>query len=449
MIRRTGFVFDRWARRFMPDPMLFAVILSFVAFALGLVFTDSSPMQMMRHWYGGFWSLLEFGMQMCLILVTGHALATSPAVRKCINKCASLPRSQSGFVFMCAFTTGVMSLINWGLGIIWGALLAREAGRVSMQKNIRVHYPLLAAASYAGFLVWHQGLSGSAPLLVATENHFLVESMGIIPTSETLFSPMNIVMSAGLLIVIPLICVSMVPRGHDAVTLFSEVDRGTSGDDVPIETDRRNMVIAERLENSRALSFLTGASGMVYVVWYFASNGMKLNLNIVNFTFLFTGILLQGRPVNYIRAVSGGVKACSGIIVQFPFYAGIMGMMKGSGLAGVMACWFVSISGSATYPVYTFLSAGLVNLFVPSGGGQWAVQGPIMVEAAKALDLSMPRTVMAVAYGDQWTNMLQPFWALALLGITGLKAREIVGYTMVVMLLTGVLFMAGLLLLPV
>jgi short-chain fatty acids transporter len=214
------------------------------------------------------------------------------------------------------------------------------------------------------------------------------------------------------------------------------------------EVSRDKMVIADKIENSWIISTIIGIGGMIYLVYYFATKGFELNLDIVNFAFLFLGILFQRTPINYVRAVSEGAKACAGIIVQFPFYAGIMGMMAKSGLVGVIAGWFVAISGPLTYPVFTFLSAGLVNIFVPSGGGQWAVQGPIMVEAAKVLNLSIPKTIMAVAYGDQWTNMLQPFWALPLLGITRLKAREIVGYTMVVMILTGILICLGVAFLP-
>jgi short-chain fatty acids transporter len=155
----------------------------------------------------------------------------------------------------------------------------------------------------------------------------------------------------------------------------------------------------------------------------------------VNFTFLIVGIILHKRPIAYVRAVAEGVRGCAGIILQFPFYAGIMGMMKFSGLVVVMAGWFVAISNTTSYPVFTYISACIVNLFVPSGGGQWAVQGPIMVQAAHTLHFSIPKTIMALAYGDQWTNLFQPFWALPLLGICGLRARDIMGYCMAVMLI--------------
>ena len=214
------------------------------------------------------------------------------------------------------------------------------------------------------------------------------------------------------------------------------------------EGSKEKMVPADRIENSRVISLIIGIAGLIYVVYYFGTKGFQLNLNIVNFTFLMVGIILQGTPINYIRAVSEGAKACAGIIVQFPFYAGIMGMMKFSGLVAVIAGWFVAISNPTTYPVFAFLSAGIVNLFVPSGGGQVAVQGPVMIEAAKTLGFSINKTLMAIAYGDEWTNMLQPFWALALLGITRLKAREIVGYTMVVLVVSAIIFILGLFFLP-
>jgi len=448
MIRAMGSTFDKWARKWMPDPMLFAILLTFVTYILGLIFTQTGPFEMIKHWYKGFWVLLTFGMQMCLILVTGHALATSKIVRNGIEKLAEIPKKQGGAIFLVALTAGIASLINWGLGIIVGALMAREVGRSGHLRNIKMHYPLLAAAGYGGFLVWHMGLSGSAPLLVATGKHFLVDKIGIIPVSQTIFSPMNIVLSIVLLFAVPLICMAMAPKEEDDFETIVDVDPTLVEKEEVVEISRQEMAIADKIENSVTISLIIGIAGIIYVIYYFATKGFKLNLNIVNFAFLFLGIIFQRTPINYVRAASEGAKACSGIIVQFPFYAGIMGMMKFSGLVAVIAGWFVAVSTGYTFPVFNFLSAGLVNLFVPSGGGQWAVQGPIMVAAAETLKLSVPKTIMAVAYGDQWTNMLQPFWALALLGITRLKAREIIGYTMMVMVITGIIIILGLLLLP-
>jgi short-chain fatty acids transporter len=443
-----GAAFDRWARKWMPDPMLFAIILTFLTYLLGLIFTKTGPFEMVKYWYDGFWTLLSFGMQMCLILVTGHALATSPIMRRTIEKLAEIPKNQAGAVFLVGLIAAIASWINWGLGIIIGALMAREVARSGNQRNIPMHYPLLGAAGYAGFLTWHGGLSASAPLLVATKGHFLEAQIGIIPSSQTLFSPMNIVISILLILLIPIVCMLMAPTGEKEIVTIVDVDPNLVKKDEPKVLKMEEMVIADKIENSRIISWVIGLAGLVYVVYYFGTKGFSLDLNIVNFTFLFVGILLQGRPINYIRAVSEGAKACAGIIIQFPFYAGIMGMMKFSGLVAVIAGGFVAISNDVTYPIFAFLSAGLVNLFVPSGGGQWAVQGPIMVQASQTLNFSIDKTIMAIAYGDEWTNMLQPFWALALLGITRLKAREIVGYTMVVLVASAILFILGLLLLP-
>jgi short-chain fatty acids transporter len=443
-----GAAFDKWARKWMPDPMLFAIILTFLTYLLGLIFTKTGPFEMVKYWYDGFWTLLSFGMQMCLILVTGHALATSPIMRRTIEKLAEIPKNQAGAVFLVGLIAAIASWINWGLGIIIGALMAREVARSGNQRNIPMHYPLLGAAGYAGFLTWHGGLSASAPLLVATKGHFLEAQIGIIPSSQTLFSPMNIVISIALILLIPIVCMLMAPTGEKAIVTIVDVDPNLVKKDEPKVLKMEEMVIADKIENSRIISWVIGLAGLVYVVYYFGTKGFSLDLNIVNFTFLFVGILLQGRPINYIRAVSEGAKACAGIIIQFPFYAGIMGMMKFSGLVAVIAGWFVAISNDVTYPIFAFLSAGLVNLFVPSGGGQWAVQGPIMVQASQTLNFSIDKTIMAIAYGDEWTNMLQPFWALALLGITRLKAREIVGYTMVVLVASAIVFILGLWLLP-
>jgi short-chain fatty acids transporter len=444
-----GRTFDGLARKWMPDPMLFAILLTFITYVIGLVLTTSGPFEMIQHWYKGFWELLAFAMQMCLILVTGHALATSPLVRRGIEHLAEIPKKQAGAVFLVGLIAAIAAWINWGLGIIVGALIAREVGRSAELRGIPVHYPLLGAAGYAGFLTWHGGLSASAPLLVATEKHFLVDEIGIIPSSQTLFSPMNIIISIVLVLLIPTICMLMAPKDKNEIERITDINPDlVKKEEIPV-MPREHMVIADKLENSMLISGIIGVAGMIYVIWFFFTQGFKLDLNIVNFTFLFLGILFQRTPINYIRAAGEGARACAGIIVQFPFYAGIMGMMKYSGLVAIIAGWFVAISSEATYPIFTFLSAGLVNLFVPSGGGQWAVQGPIMVAAAKTMDFNMNKTIMAVAYGDQWTNMLQPFWALALLGITKLKAREIVGYTMVVMVVSAFVFILGLWFLPV
>ena len=447
MIRRTGEVFAALARRWIPDPFLFAALLTFLTILLGVLLgNDVSLLDMVRYWGEGFWDLLTFGMEMSLILVTGHALAHTPPVRALVNRLADLPRSGGGAAALVAATACLASLINWGLGLVVGALMALEVGRRAADRGLPVHYPLLGAAGYSGLTVWHGGLSGSAPLKVATAGHFLEAEMGRIPIQETLLSPLNLVTAAALLLAIPWICYKLSPLDAAAMTPIPEALR-TRPRTEPHPQGAGTPAAA--LNESVIVSLLLGGMGLGYVLWRLASSGLALDLGTINLLFLSLGILLHGRPVRYVAAVNQAVRGVAGIILQFPFYAGIMGMIRGSGLVGVLAGGIVSISTLTTFPLLAFLSAGLANLFIPSGGGQWAVQGPILVEAAQALGASMPRTVMALSYGDQWTNLLQPFWALALLGITGLQARDLMGYTAVLFLFTGAIFALCLLLLPV
>jgi short-chain fatty acids transporter len=451
MIRRMGSYFSRWADKYMPDPFLFAILLTFLTLILGIIFTDNGPFAMLKHWNKGFWTLLTFSMQMCLILVTGYALATTKIVGRAIEVLADIPKTGAGAATLVAFVAIIAAYINWGLGIIVGALMARQVALRGYQKKVAMHYPLLGAAGYAGLAVWHGGFSASAPLLVATEGHFLADKIGIIPVTQTLFSPLNIVVAVFLIIGLPFLFRFFNPvEESETVTIdkvLPNVDELLAEKKEDSEQQRRDTV-ASKLENSMAISIIIGAMGLIIVIWYFATKGFKLNLNIVNFTFLFVGILLHRTPINYVRAIAEGTRGCAGIILQFPFYSGIMGMMKFSGLIVVIAGWFIAISNQFTYPLFTFISAALVNIFVPSGGGQWAVQGPVIVEAAKTIGVSYSKSVMALAYGDQWTNLFQPFWALALLGLTGLKARQIMGYCMAVMLIGIVFFVLALVFLP-
>jgi len=451
MIRRMGSYFSRWADKYMPDPFLFAILLTFLTLILGIIFTDNGPFAMLKHWNKGFWELLTFSMQMCLILVTGYALATTKAVRRAIEALADIPKTGAGAATLVALVAIIAAYINWGLGIIVGALMARQVALRGYQKKVAMHYPLLGAAGYAGLAVWHGGFSASAPLLVATDGHFLADKIGIIPVSQTLFSPLNIVVAVFLIIGLPFLFRFLTPvDAGDIVTIdkvLPNIDDYLAEKEEDSGQQRRDTV-ASKLENSMVISIIVSVMGLIIIVWYFATQGFKLNLNIVNFTFMMVGILLHRTPINYVRAIAEGTRGCAGIILQFPFYAGIMGMMKYSGLIVVIAGWFVAISNQFTYPLFTFISASLVNIFVPSGGGQWAVQGPVVVEAAKTIGVSYSKTIMALAYGDQWTNLFQPFWALALLGLTGLKARQIMGYCMAVMLIGIVFFILALLFLP-
>lgn len=434
-------------QKYLPDPFLFAVILTFIVFGLGIIFTGQGPMDMILHWSGGFWKLLAFSMQMALVLVTGHTLANAPIVKKGLSSLAGIAKTPGQAIITVTVVSTIACWINWGFGLVIGALFARELAR----QVKGVDYRLLIASAYSGFLVWHSGLSGSIPLKLATGGADLATATGgavteAISTNSTIFAGFNIIIFLVILVILPFLNKAMHPKAENVVTIDPRL---LQDNDETAATSAKEMTPADKMENSPVISILVGIMGFAFIIYYFSKNGFKLNLNIVNFLFLFTGIILHGTPRRFLDAVTNAAKGTSGIILQFPFYAGIMGMMtgvsaEGLSLAGAMSNWFVSISNQTTFPLFSFLSAGLVNFFVPSGGGQWAVQAPIMMPAGAALGVPAAKTAMAIAWGDAWTNMIQPFWALPALGIAGLGARDIMGFCVIDLICTGLIISAGL-----
>ncbi|WP_066015549.1 short-chain fatty acid transporter [Endozoicomonas atrinae] len=431
-------------QKYLPDPFIFAALLTLFVFLMAMPMSSQGPMAMVNAWAGGFWGLLEFAMQMALVVVTGHAMASAPVFKRGLSHIAGMAKTPTQAIYLVSFISALACLINWGFGLVIGALFARElAARV---KN--VDYRLLIASAYSGFLFWHGGLSGSVPLSIATDGNLAKVTQGaitgIIPTSQTMFSFFNLAIIALLLLVIPLLNRAMHPSADQVFVIDPELLKEDHSPEKPVN----EMTPAERIENSKALSLLLGVMGYAFIIGYFVRNGFALNLNIVNFVFLFTAIILHGTPRRLLDAVFSGARNTAGILLQFPFYAGIMGMMtaagpEGSSVASVISDWFVSISNETTFPLFTFLSAGIVNFFVPSGGGQWAVQAPIMMPAGLELGVDSAKTAMAIAWGDAWTNMIQPFWALPALGIAGLGAKDIMGYCLVVLIASGVIICAG------
>ena len=429
MLRALSRPAVRLMDRYLPDPFIFVLILTLVAAAAAMLFEGNSPQAVMRQWGNGFWGLLTFSMQMLLVLVTGYILASSPPIKRLLQGLAGFAGSPGSAIILVSVVSLVASWLNWGFGLVVGALFAKELARV-----VRVDYRLLIASAYSGFVIWHGGLAGSIPLTIATDGHFTADRIGVIPTSETIFAPFNLIIALAVFIAVPIVNRLMLPTEAESVI----VDRETLGDDVPRELPRAERP-AEVLETSPILMYLVGIPGILYLLDYFFLQGGSLNLNIVNYLFLFVGIVMHGTARHLLDALQQAVKGGAGIVIQFPFYAGIMAIMTQSGLAESMSQGFASISTATTLPFWTFISAGVVNLFVPSGGGQWAVQAPVMLPAAEALGADIPRIAMAVAWGDAWTNLLQPFWALPMLGIAGLKAKDIMGFCLIHLIVTGVL----------
>ncbi len=444
-LARLGDLLQRIAARTVPDPFILALGLTVLVFALAALRTGAAPeadgrgifWPLMLGWFEGFSGAggLAFALQMSLILVTGHALALSPPVQALIARVARLPRGPASASTLVALFSCLAATLHWGLGAIAGALLAREVARHGLRNGTPMHYPLLGAAAYAGFAVWHGGLSGSAPLKAAEAGNFAEPLVGLIPLSQTLFSSLNVVITGSLLVTIPFLFYLLTPRSAAACIL---PDAGRLGKETPAMPPAAQDSLIARLQTNPWGGRAVGALGLTVLLAAVFTGRLALDLPSVILFFLFLGILLVGSLGRYVDRIAEGAGGAGAIILQFPFYFGILGVMRAGGLIEWISEGLIAISTADTFPVLAFWSAGLVNLFVPSGGGQWAVQANILLGAGKSLGVEPASVVMAFSYGDAWTNLLQPFWALPLLGIMGLQARDIIAYTAIVCVLMGI-----------
>ena len=433
-------------QRFLPEPFIFAVILTIVAFLVAMPVCRQTPLEVVEHWGNGVWSLLAFAMQMALVLVCGSALAAAPSVKKGISALASLPKTPAGAIALVTGISAVACWLNWGFGLIVGVIFAKEIAR----KLRGVDYRLLIASAYSGFVVWHAGISGSIPLTMATPGSGLKEItrgalQNPVPISETVLDPHNIIMVALVIAALVLVNSLMHPKAGqvisvDPLLLKEEPKKPAVKPDTP----------AEKMENSRLLSWIIALLGLSYVVIKLFFRGGSLDLNTVILIFLFLGIILHKTPLAYVNAFTKSASGAAGILLQFPFYAGIMGILMGVGKSGiclgtVISDGFINISTPTSYPLFTFLCAAILNMFVPSGGGHWAIQAPIMFTAGADLGVDPGLTGMAIAWGDAWTNLIQPFWAIPALAIAKLNAKDIMGFCLIDLFVSGAIICAGLL----
>lgn len=434
----------------IPSPFSIALLLTLLTFTLALVLTQRPEnsgsahfLNVLDYWQMGFWELLSFTMQMALILILGHSLALSPLFNKLISKLTKYCNNTANAAMIVSLFAILMSFINWGLCLVFGAIFARKVAERAQKEGITLNYPLIGASGYVGMMCWHGGFSGSAPLTVSGADHFLINEIGQISINETILSSMNLTTSALLLIIIPI--------------AFYIIGKRSSGHLINLPLKSRESQIhldalkgIEKLDSSKYFGLAFGllicflALRKIFTAPPTSGWGF-IDLNFINFFLFGLAMALHGSVIKFVNSLNEAIGGALGIIIQFPLYAGIMGIMKYSGLGMIFSQGFIELSNATTLPIFTLLSAGLVNIFVPSGGGQWAVQGPIVTEAATFLGVAQAKVIMALSYGDQLTNMLQPFWALPLLGITKLKAKDILPYSAMMLLLGLVIFIAVLL----
>jgi short-chain fatty acids transporter len=445
LVARAALRLTAWTERWVPDAFIFALLATIVVFVAAIVWTPSSPLQVIDAWGSGFWDLITFTLQMSLIIITGHVLATSPPMGRAIRAIASWPSTPRGAVALVAFFAMFSSWFNWGFSLIFSAVLARAVAR----RVTGVDYRALGAASLLGIgSIWAQGLSGSAALLMATPGALQPQLReivaaggivpgGIIPFRNTIFLWQSLVSVVIEMIVVTLVMWLATPPAANAKTAAAlGIDLGADEPQAPAPT-RQAPTPGAWLEHSPLLSMVIAAFGAIYLGRYFIRAPEPLNaisINILNFSFLIVGVILHRTPARLMHAVQGAVPAVWGVVLQFPFYAGIAAIITTTHLNERLANAFVSISSPQTFPAIVAIYSAVLGVFVPSGGSKWVIEAPYVIAAAHELKVHLGWVVASYDLGEAIANLLQPFWMLPTLGMLGLRARDVMGYTFMVAL---------------
>ncbi|GMG93793.1 short-chain fatty acids transporter [Cupriavidus sp. TKC] len=439
MSKVAGF-FTELMRRYLPDPFVFAIGLTLLTMVMAMLVEGQAAQAVITNWGKGFWNLLSFTTQMAVILAMGYVLATAPLVDRFLNAIVARVQTPRGAIIVATLVGGIGSYLNWGFGLVIGGIIARKLAL----KVKGVHYPLIIASAYSGFTMYGLGLSASIPVLISTPGHPMEKLMGVIGLKETIFSTPMLLTSLAVIVTLPLLNAMLHPRDVKEVVEIREEntaeDRAAGhGHSMGIEN-----TLATRMNNSRLLSLIIGLCGLAYAGLHFSQGG-SLDLNLINFLILFIGVLLLGTPANYVAKLNEGIKTISGIILQYPFYAGIMAIMAGSGLVDSISRVFVDIATPQTLPFWGLVSSFVINFFAPSGGGHWVIQGPFMIDAAKAINSSVAQTSMSVMLGNAWNDLVQPFWILPALALSKLKLKDVMGYTVIMMFWVGAIYIVAML----
>jgi len=461
-------------RPLMPDPLIFAILLTFVTFIIVLAIFppwkyNVSATQYLQWivydaWYSGFWNLLAFSMQMSLMIIGGYLVSYHPWVYKnVIGKLADWPKNNKQAALVLALVTFITAYIQWGFSLIISAVLAREIAVKAYKKGVKVHYPFLAAVAYSGQGLWHWGLSSSAGLMINTPGNAFASvlkelwGVGTIPLNMSIFNLYgfgNWLFVFACSVVIWYLLAPKEGPGADQLLPKEEIERELV---LMKEEEKKPTTIGEKLDNWPGFLYIVGFIGLLALYFSYKVRGGFgfLDLNNVNFIFIVVAMFLYGKPSKFINVFYESAKTVGGVILQFPFYAGIMGLFSakfpatGINAAQVIAFDLAAISTPLTWPIVCWLLSALINIFIPSGGGQWAATGEFLLRAGHLVGAPVTKTLISYMIGDNTTNLLQPFWAIPLLMITGLKARDVMGYSIAFMLLYMIPIAIGLLIMPV
>ena len=447
MLTRLGEKATQLFEKYMPNAFVFALALTPFTALIAFFWIGTSPLNIVESWYKGFWSLLEFGMQIILIIITGFAIALSPIVNRGIDHLTKFIKTPRQVYFFVVLIGAALSLISFGW-IVITCVLARElAMRVK-----GVNYPFLIACVYFSGGSWVTGLSSSIPLLLGTEDNYLIEAgvlSSIIPTSLTLGSWLNVAMIVVYLVFAPLLIVFLTLKAKKFIELPDMLKSTISTKILTIKEEASSLNLSyksfsDRLNNGFFLQAIIVVMGLTYICFHFYTNGFNLNFNIMIFIFLIVGMALHKTPMRYVIAMKRSSMNISGIIYQYPFYAGIMGIMLYTGLGEELAEVLASVATKETYPFFAYMTGAIINFAIPSAGGEFAVVGPSIINAVIELGKGLPtsevtamvsRASMAIAYGESTSNLLQPFYLLLVFPIMGanikIQARDVMGYMVI------------------
>ncbi|MGF6723908.1 short-chain fatty acids transporter [Paraburkholderia sp. GAS41] len=438
----------------MPDPFVLSIGLTVVVILLAFGFAPHASLPViLTSWYGGTFNILGFALQMILILATGYAIAEAPLVQRGLRAMAAGVQTPARAALLVFPIVAVAAWLNWGLGLIVGALLSREIAR-----RVKVDFAWLVAGSYSAWSVCNSGLSSSIALSQASHGNALnlVEKATgqVIPLSQTVFAPFVFIPTVLVVVVMTAIFIWMHPKPEHVVA-FSETapeaggDAKANADDAdPHARGALPTSLAARMERSMLGTLILLALGIGYLAMTWHEKGFELDINTTILIFLLVGLALQRTPIAYADAIRRAARQTGSMLLQYPVYGGIMGIMTGTGLASTIAKTFVAIATPVTLPVLSYLSSLIITLLIPSAGGHWAVQGPFVLPAALSLHASVPRTAMGVAVAENVSNMLQPFWAVPVVAIAGIRIQRVMGYTAVTFAVSLVIYGVALWLIP-
>ncbi|MEA4838152.1 MAG: TIGR00366 family protein [Rhodospirillaceae bacterium] len=445
-----GFVdkFTEWSLNWVPDSMVFVCFLTMIVYILGLTMTNHGPLELIDDYAKGFWVLLTFAMQLTVMMITGFVVADSKIVKKGLIKLIELPSTARSTFLMFCLIVGAVSWLHWAVGLMVAIVMGKEVA--VRRRGLGIHYPVLVAASYCMMLLMANGPSQSAPLLAATPGNFLEKTIGgLIPLTQTALSPFLLTLVIFELITVPLLLMMMMPKKDKVVEISDEAYREFTQAGAAAEGSAANLRPAERWERSRILLRIIGIGILLWVGRFLIQNGVgKLDLNVINFTFFGLGMVFHGSAHSFIASVKQGVSTTFGVIIQFPLYAGIFGIITHSGLASIITHWFLSISTSGSYSWIIMIYTVIMDFFVPSGGSKFVIEAPYIIPAGQQLGIPVSHIVNAYSTGGQLANAIQPFWALPYLAAYKIRFQDILPYTFTVFIYAVVIGSVAFILFP-